>query len=174
MNRFIAFVALLGFVLSLVVHIVALLGRDVSAQVPLVWSLHVGIFIVFIPFVLSSRKVVGPKPSFAELRELFPGWVVTLGAVIFAYAILNFLFFALATQGGSPSIRDGKYALEEHGRLIRTLSASDYASFKANDIRGFSGHWLVFYFVPFAYFMFCKKSNSSLKTDAPNDGARFS
>jgi hypothetical protein len=174
MHRFIAFIALSGFVLSVVVHIVALLGRDVSAQVPLVWSLHLGIFVVFIPFVLSSRKVLGPKPSLAELREIFPGWVVALGGVIFAYAILNFLLFMLATQGGSPSIHDGNYVLEDHGRLIRTLSASEYASFKANEIRGFSGHWLVFYFVPFAYFMFRKESNSSLKTDAPKDGARLS
>ena len=166
MNLFLAILALLGLMLSLVVHIAALLGIDVSAKFPLVWSLHIGIFVVFIPFVLLSRKDLGSKPTMTRLRELFPGWVITLGAVIFVYALVNFLLFMLATQGGSPSIREGKFILQDHGRLIREITAGEYASFKANEVRGFSGHWLVFYFVPFAYFMFHKKSNSSIQGTA--------
>ena len=121
MTSLLALVACLGLLLSLTVHVAALLGFNVSEQVPLVWLLHVGIFIVFIPFVILSRKVLGSKPTFAQVRKLFPGWVVALGVLIFAYAIVNFVFFILATQGGSPSIRDGKFVLQNHGRLIREL-----------------------------------------------------
>lgn len=158
MTHLLSLVALLGFLLSLAAHVAALLGIDVSAKVPLVWLLHVGIFVVFIPFVLLSRKVLGVKPTFAEVRKLFPGWVIALGVLIFTYAIINFLLlFILATQGGSPSIRDGKFILQDHGRLVRELTAVEYTSFKANEVRGFSGHWLAFYFIPFAYFMFRQK-----------------
>lgn len=163
MKRIFATLALLGFMLSLAVHVTALLGLDISEKVPLVWSLHAGIFVVFIPFALMSRKVFGPKPSFAQLREHFPLWVVVLGSVIFAYAIVNFLLFILATHGGNPSIQDGKFVLQSHGHLVRELTANEYASLKANELRGFSGHWLVFYFMPFAYFAFCKKSNPSVE-----------
>ena len=166
MTSLLALVACLGLLLSLTVHVTALLGFNVSEQVPLVWLLHVGIFVVFIPFVILSRKVLGSKPTFAQVRKLFPGWVVALGVLIFAYAIVNFVFFILAAQGGSPSIRDGKFVLQNHGRLIRELTASEYASFKANEIRGFSGHWLVFYFMPFAFFMFREKSNPSIERTA--------
>jgi hypothetical protein len=166
MNRLFALAALLGFMLSLIVHVTALFGIDVSAQVPYVWFLHVGIFVVFVPFVLMSRKVLGTNPSVAQIRETFPGWVVAVGGVIFAYAIINFLLFMVGTHGGSPSIHDGKFILQDHGRLIREITASEYASFKANEIRGFSGHWLVFYFVPFAYFMLCKKSAQSFQPTA--------
>ncbi|MGO4703257.1 hypothetical protein [Dyella sp. 2RAB6] len=41
-----------------------------------------------------------------------------------------------------------------HGQLIREISATEYAGFKAEEVRGFSGHWMVFYFVPAAYFLF--------------------
>ena len=156
MNRLIGLAALAGFVLSLVVHVSALLGFDVSAKVPYVWSLHVGIFFVFVPLVFSSRKAFGARPSLSEIRKAFPAWVVALGTLILAYAALNFFLFMLATDGGSPSIKDGKFILQSHGKFIRDLSASEYAAFKANEVRGFSGHWLVFYFLPFAYFMFRK------------------
>ena len=163
MTHLLALVALIGFLLSLAVHVAALFGIDVAAKIPLVWALHVGIFVVFIPFIILSPKVLGSKPAFADVRQLFPGWVMALGVVIFAYVILNFLLFILATQGGSPSIRDGKFVLQDHGRLIRELTASEYTSFKANEVRGFSGHWLAFYFILFAYFLFRKKANPSLK-----------
>lgn len=161
MSRFFALLALLGFTLSLVVHVAALFAVDVSAMIPFVWSLHIGVFFVFLPFAISCRKTLGPKPSCARLRALFPGWVVAVGALVFAYTIVNFMLFMLATQGGSPSTRDGKFTLENHGHLIREISASEYATFKINEIRGFSGNWLVFYFVPFAYFMFRTKSKPS-------------
>ncbi|WP_198084757.1 hypothetical protein [Variovorax sp. E3] len=159
--RLIALAALLGFTLSLLVHIAALLGTDVSAKFPYVWTLHVGIFVVFFPFIFFSRKDLGPKPTFAQIREFFPSWVVALGCVIAAYTAINFLLFIVGMQGGSPAISEGKFILQDHGRLVREVTAAEYTSFKANEVRGFSGHWLLFYFVPFAYFMFGKQSNLS-------------
>jgi hypothetical protein len=85
--------------------------------------------------------------------------VVAVGIAIFAYAILNFLIFMKLTEGGNPSIQDGKYVLLNHGTLIREITQAEYHSFCANEVRGFSGHWLVFYFMPFAYFMLRNKFN---------------
>jgi hypothetical protein len=171
MNRILGFAALLGFTLSLVVHVAALLGIDVAAKLPLVWALHLGVFVVFLPFAFLSRKVLGTKPSFAQIKEHFPGWVVALGVVIMAYVAVNFLRFVVATQGGSPSIQDGKFVLQSHGKLIGEITASEYTAFKANEVRGFSGHWLVFYFVPFAYFIFCRKPETSPLPKPADDDA---
>ncbi|WP_061534434.1 hypothetical protein [Collimonas arenae] len=157
MNRTFGLAALVGFIISLIVHISALLSIDVLTDFPYVWLLHVGIFVVFIPFVFLSRKTLGAKPKFAEIRAAFPSWVVVVGAFICAYAVLNFVLFMVATEGGSPSIRDGKYLLLNHGKLIRELTFAEYTAFRTNEVRGFSGHWLVFYFVPFAYFAFRKQ-----------------
>lgn len=157
MNRIFGLTALLGFIISLVVHISALLGIDVLTGFPYVWLLHLGIFVLFVPFVFSSRKTLGAKPTLTEIRAAFPTWVVVLGVCICAYAVLNFALFMLATAGGSPSIQDGKYLLLNHGKFVRELTSGEYAAFRINEVRGFSGHWLVFYFVPFAYFAFRKK-----------------
>jgi hypothetical protein len=70
------------------------------------------------------------------------------------------MVFISGTEGGSPTIQDGKYLLLDHGKLIREITAGEYAAFRANQVRGFSGHWLIFYFVPAAYFLGWKSNNS--------------
>lgn len=145
--------ALAGFLLSLAAHVAALSGIDVAGAVPAVWSLHAGLFAVFIPFVLSTRQALAGNVPLRELAKGVPPWVAVLGGALFAYALLNFLLFLLHTEGGSASAEGGKYLLKDHGRLIREITATEFAAFRANEVRGFSGHWLVFYFVPAAYFL---------------------
>jgi len=149
--------ALTGFVLAAAAHVFALAGVDVAEHFPPVWFLHIGIFIVFVPFVLSSRKILGKHPSLADMRALVPSWVFFAGVAVFIYALVNFALFVAATQGGNPSMEAGKYVLQNHGRLIRELSHAEYVALRVNELRGFSGHWLFFYFVSFAYFMFAKR-----------------
>ncbi|WP_130434967.1 hypothetical protein [Rivibacter subsaxonicus] len=160
MQSALAFIALVGFGLSLLVHACALMGVDVSANVPYVWSLHVGLFVVFIPFVLMSRRTLGAKPRLVDIRSVMPTWAFVLGLVLTAYVPLNFLLTLAISEGGQPSIREGKFVLQIHGHVIRELTSAEYAIHQANVMRALSGHWLVFYYVPFAYFMFREGSNS--------------
>ena len=158
MKRFLAAFALLGLLLSLAVHIAALLGIDLATRFPAVWLLHVGVFVVFIPFVFQVRRVLGARPSLAAVRALCPGWALLLGVFLAGYVMLNFLLFMQGAETGGPAIRDGRYVLQVHGRVVRTLTADEYHAQQANVLRGFSGHWLIFYYVPLAYFMGCGRS----------------
>ncbi|MEM5317597.1 hypothetical protein [Paraburkholderia sp. JHI869] len=153
-------VALIGFVISLVVHITALFGVDLAALIPAIWVLHVGIFVVFIPFLFLSRKELGRERALSLLRKGLPSWVVVVGTMLVIYTIANFLLFMLHTEGGNPAVQDGRYVLLNHGKLIRHLTASEFTAFKANELRGFSGHWLLFYFVCGAYFLFWKSGRA--------------
>lgn len=150
--------ALAGFLASLFVHVRALMGIDIAPTVPSVWLLHVGVFVVFLPFVLLSRKDVTGNRSLLAVAKGLPWWVAALGGIIFVYAMINFAVFMVHTDGGNPVTENGRYLLMEHGKLIREITAAQFAAFKANEVRGFSGHWLVFYFVPAAYFLFWKPS----------------
>ncbi len=154
MNAWIANTALVGFLLALAVHVAALYGIDVSSRLPFIWLLHVGIFIVFIPTVLSMEKTIGKKPSPKDIFARLPRWVTGLGISLFAYTLINFMVFTTTSEGGTPVMENGKYLLENHGKLIRELSASEYKELMANVTRGFSGHWLLFYFFPLAWFKF--------------------
>ena len=158
-NRILGIVALAGFMMSALVHVAALAGVAVFERVPTVWLLHVGIFAVFIPFVTSSRRELQSNTGLDQMLAIVPSWVALIGGALFAYAFINFLVFMSRTQGGNPSLENGKFVLLNHGHLIRELTPAEYTAYRANEARGFSGHWLVFYFVPFAYFMFGKKPN---------------
>jgi hypothetical protein len=156
MNRLIGTAALVGWLLAAATHAASLAGIDVAERIPAVWALHVGIFPVFAPVIFSARRLLGPKPSLSQLRAVLPAWVMAAGVTVFVYAMVNFMLFLAAAQGGTAASVNGRYVLQNHGEVIRELNDTEYTAFKANELRGFSGHWLLFYFVPFAYFFFAK------------------
>ena len=162
LNRAFGVAALAGLLVSLCVNVAALLGVVALLQLPWIWALHFGIFLVFGPFVLDYRKAFPRKPALAELRARFPDWVMALGLGVFLYALANFALFMGKTGGGNPVLRDGQYLLLSHGRLIRELSSSEYDGLRLNEVRGFSGHWLLFYFVPMAYFLLRRGTGEAL------------
>ncbi len=150
-------VAVAGFLLSAAVHLSALSHVNLVKEFPNTWFLHVGIFVVFIPAFVLARIDFGSNPSLTQISATLPRWATIACIALIAYAAVNFLVFAAGTVGGSPDIRDGKYVLLDHGRLIREITASEYVTLKTNVVRGFSGHWLVFYFCSAAYLLLSKK-----------------
>ena len=147
MIRAFAIFGFIGLFRSLAVHLTTFLGIDPSKHFPWVWGLHICIFIVFIPMLFVQGKT--PKKDFwARFFTDLPLWVRSAVAVFFAYAIINFALFFFLSEGGVPGIRDGKYVLHNHGHMIRELSEVEYELQKAYVLRGFSGHWMVFYLMP--------------------------
>lgn len=76
-----------------------------------------------------------------------PAWTRAVTGPLVVYVPFNFIFTLLRLGGGSPAIRGGQYVLLNHGKLIRTLTESQYHLYNAYVIRLFSGHWMMFYFV---------------------------
>jgi hypothetical protein len=150
MKKALFYIAAGGWVISLLVHLLALGGVDVQESVPFVFLLHFGIFVVAIPTVILQKvkQSALPKPAsrFSLLAEFqhAPLAVKVLAAAGFVYAIINFGLF-MAAYPGSPSIHDGQYVLMNHSEFIRTLSAAEYHHARAMELRGFSGHWIAFY-----------------------------
>ncbi len=112
-----------GLVVSLWVHLGAVMGRRVAPGAFFV-MLHVGIFVVWIPAVLVAQRLVGStnrKDFWKVVLKGSPDWMRYMVYGFFGYALLNFLFFmtkAPSGGGGNPP---------------------------AVVWRGFSGHWMAFY-----------------------------
>jgi len=163
MRKFLFYFAVTGWILALIVHFLSLVNLDVTEKVPFIWLLHLGIFVVWIPIVLDRKinedfkalknsnigKRMSPFALFKVIVRNTPTWLTIVAIVGFYYAILNFVLF-IFSQPGTPSIKGGQFVLENHGQLIRTLTQKEYHHYKANDIRGFSGHWIAFYGVAMA------------------------
>jgi hypothetical protein len=164
MKKYLFYFALTSWILGLLVHILSLAAVDVEEKVPFTWLLHFGIFIVWFPVVLDlvkneelqeykqSKKQNRMNPI-VFLKILFketPTWMKVIALAGYFYAMINFMLF-FTSQGGTPSIKDGQYILHNHGRLIKILTEQEYHHFKANVVRVFSGHWILFYGVATAY-----------------------
>jgi hypothetical protein len=57
----------------------------------------------------------------------------------------SFVVSLVHTSGGSPSEQNGLFVMESHGRITRVLTAEEYHRQRAYLVRGFSGHWMLFY-----------------------------
>lgn len=118
-----------GFVLSDAVHIFGLLGKMPPGDA-LVMGLHVGIFVVWLPTVLVANRVVrgvNRKDFWKVVLSGSPPWMRYALYALFMYAVCNLILFVL-TAGGNHNSK----------------------GVTPEVIRGFSGHWMVFYGVAFA------------------------
>lgn len=154
-------VSAIGFVAALLVHLAALRGVDVAARIPAIWLLHLGIFAILVPLVFLLRRDFGARTSLSRIAKALPLPAVILGGVVLAYAIVNFMLFIQATEGGSPAMQDGTYFLMDHARVVREITSAEHTAFRANEVRGFSGHWLFFYYVSTIFGFFWKPEASS-------------
>ncbi len=117
-----------GLALSVISHVCAMqgVGGPLGDQT---WFLHIGIFIVWLPGILAARHLSRNVPQKylwkATLRGC-PIWMQYAVYGLFGYAIINFLIFMLSDrpQGSGPM--------------------------PPAIVRGFSGHWMIFYGLAFA------------------------
>lgn len=157
MNQFLGILSLGGLTLSALTHIAALFGIDMTKEVPAIMGLNFGIIVMAIIVAWQSRKVLGARPSLAQLRQQFPAWVIWTGGLLLVYTLVNLILLTKNTEGGTAVVQDGKYILQSHGHFIRELGASEYVKFQTNIVRRFSGHWILFYFLDCAWFLWRKK-----------------
>ncbi len=158
MNRAIFIFSLLGFCVALVVHGAAILESDiVKSDWPYV--LHVAVFIAFAPFAICISSDRTKENPFRGITQYVPWKASAIGVLLFIYILVNFFVFVAKSDGGVPDIQEGVYVLQNHGKLLRNISEAEYIAYKSNGLRGFSGHWLFFLYIPMVYFYFRAKKN---------------
>jgi hypothetical protein len=118
--------ALLGFIAAVAAHIAGYLGIDRPFGLN-PWPLHVGIFVVWLPAVMVAQRLSKDFPQKemwkATLRGC-PPWMRKVFYVLFAYMFVSFFAFM----------------------ILQTKSGDD----ESQVIRGFSGHWILFYYSAYA------------------------
>ena len=155
-------------VASLLVH----LGTFVPAiglSVDTTWPLHLGAMASFVTLFIALARLKsagGQSPGAGTRRERLEAQRALRGRVIAAtppavrvavvltcmYAANNFLAFMSELPGTPREAHGGGYELHSHGTVIRAITSTEYARFRALEVRGFSGHWLIFSLVPFVFF----------------------
>ncbi len=142
-------VAVFGLVSSAAAHFSTFLGVNPQRVFPPVWILHILIFVIWIPVVVSSRRIrtEDNRRDFWKIASRHaPGWMKSLSTALFAYALFNFFFtIFVLNEGGVPAVLNGKKVIHSHGKVIRELTDAEYEAHQAYSVRTFSGHWMIFY-----------------------------
>lgn len=150
MNALIALAAIC-FMTSALVHVLSVRGVNLGRYFAAVWILHILIFVVWLPTVLVSRKLFtgGNRKNFwKRATQNAPLWMRILCMALIPYVLINFLYAGLVvSDGGVLGERNGTMVLESHGRVVKELTDREYEQQQANEVRGFSGHWMIFYMV---------------------------
>lgn len=122
--------AALGFIASTTVHVGAYLGIHILPEPML---LGPGIFVVWLPAVLVSMRLVKDfkqKDFWKAALRGCPQWLRKGIPVLFAYAIINFVIFIINSPNSGRTQIHGVHSFAE--------------------IRGFTGHFMIFYAMAFA------------------------
>ena len=142
-----------------------------------IWPLHVATGVVVVPMVFSLRAQQKKLPKiqaegliakwcaeyrlsiklFYKLFKAIPLPLTIACAIAFVYAIVNFDLFTKLMEDGSPAFYDNRYFLHRHGEWVRDLSREEYQRYLAYEVRGFSGHWMIFSLLPTVYFLVARQ-----------------
>lgn len=145
----------LGFVITLILHVSTYVSTAAGGLMPMAVGLFICMFPLFFPFVASAQARVrrlGRPLMPADILGWFPHWGRPLFVAVILYVGLNFALGFAHTRDGSPVKRDDAYVLEDHGQVTREVSAAEYRQGRAEQLRLFTGHPLVFYLAPALYF----------------------
>lgn len=147
----------LGLVVSLAIHLSTFLP-GCALETGQVWPLHICVFPLFFIAIRKLRNdgTLDKENSFVPADA--PRWMRRMAAVFFVYAGVNFAMLFVHTRDGGPGMRDGKFVRQSHGRVISEITEAEYHQLQAYVARGFSGHWMLFYYAPMiSFFAFWRR-----------------
>lgn len=176
MRKVFFFMSVIGWLISLIIHLVSYAGIDIEDRFSQIWLFSIFIFIVWFPAIIYSIKEnkVKDKITFFSLdflKVIFgraPIWLTTLAVLCFFYGFLSFWLHQNAYIG-VPDIIDGQYVLHNHGSIEKVLTENEYHSYNAESLRSFSSFWLIFYGIAAAILYPFKKGKGSDEANFNND-----
>jgi hypothetical protein len=145
-----------GFVASLAVHLGTYFTDHARSDSLAVYALHgfclVMCFLMF-PFTRRMEKLWGRRATFAKDYGGRRGQRII--NVLFAYALINFmLFLGISVAKGQMRVWEKDQTYHARGWSVdREISEAEYLQHRVRELRGFSGHWMLFFALPALFFL---------------------
>jgi hypothetical protein len=119
-----------------------------------IW-LHVGVFALLLPMYAVEHGAIKNRSFFWKgFVQGLPAWAVRAIKLLGLFFIVHFGLFLIQSHAAAPEIKDGQYVLNNHGKIVKVLTQSEYQRLKGAELRLFATGWMFFYFVPTMYWWF--------------------
>lgn len=142
----------LGLILSAAAHAATFFPASPISEAA--WMLNLGLCVVWTPLLwLGTQRIfdiVNVGNKWTMIPRHAPEWSKSIGVVLLAYAVFNFLFTMLVlNRGGFPALVDGRMVLQTYnfGVILAELTPAQFRLHQAYLVRATSGHWMFFYYM---------------------------
>ncbi len=153
LKKVLFYFALLCWLLTLSIHIIAIAKINVNDSFPIGWVLHACVFIVMLPVVFDLKKKkeqqaletngdLRPISFFKIIFKDTPKWLLILCGLAFVYTFLNFFISQSEISGWVMSVDDVHFQNQADGTPT-VISKEKWRLHQ--ELRSFSGHWLFFF-----------------------------
>jgi hypothetical protein len=112
---------------------------------------------MMLPFTRRMERLWGRRATFDKDYGGRKGQRII--SVLFFYALINFaLFLGISVAKGQMRVwkKDGVYHARGWKSADREISLAEYQQHQVRALRGFSGHWMLFFALPALFFLYVR------------------
>jgi hypothetical protein len=144
-----------AFLLSLLVHSIAVRGLDLSESFPATYGLVFMLPLLAVPFVVSARRLKDAGFDVPDAYTRTPFALKLAGAVLIVYAVMTFGLIGSRLVNAHPSLLpSGQPVLAaDHGGPVRFTTESVYHAQRAVEMRLLTVVLMIFYLGLGAFFL---------------------
>jgi len=161
-RRILAVLAACGLVAAVFAYLGSYVGTTMDSRDRWEILLTIGIFILVLPMYAVDWELMKRRFSFWKaFSQGMPRWVIPTITLLGVFAAIHFFLFLIQSQAASPQIKNGKYVLDSHGKIVKELTEREYLRLKGAELRMFATGWMFLYLVPATYWWFPRERVSA-------------
>jgi hypothetical protein len=162
-RKSLAIVSASGLFASIVIYIASYRGATMDGIARWAIVLHIGIFVLLLPMYAVEYSAIRQRTFFSKgFARGMPGWVVPGIRWLALFFTVHFVLFLTQSHASAPEIKNGEFVLNDHGKIVKTLTRSEFYKLKGGELRLFATGWMFFYFVPTAYWWFPRTEQETI------------
>jgi hypothetical protein len=141
-------------------------------MLPWVIVIASGVIALHIPIAIIERNSLQNRTFFMkEFARGMPRWVVPCVVSCGLFAVAHFVWFVIESRGASPTVENGQYLLNSHGRIIGILTQTQFKMLKSLELRGFAALMISCYLFAASYWWFPRLTRVNTSSSAHEGSA---
>jgi hypothetical protein len=156
-RRSLAIASASGLFASIVIYMASYRGATMDNIAPWAIVLHIGTLVLLLPMCLVNYSTLSQGSFLCQgFGRGMPRWVVPSIKLLGLFFAVHFALFLTQSHASAPENKNGKYVLNDQGKIVKTLTQAEFYKLKGAELRLFATGWMFFYFVLTGYWWFSR------------------
>jgi hypothetical protein len=122
-------VSVCGLIASVVIYIASYRGATMDGIARWAIVLHIMVFVLLLPMYAFEYSTVRQRTFFWKgFAQGMPKWVVHSIKLLALFFAVHFVLFLMQSHASTPDVKNGEYALDDHGKIVKILTSRSFTS----------------------------------------------